>query len=214
MHLSLLPLALLTTTVLADGASILAAMGIITNSTTALDNVVTSFPSGILGITDVIPLLSASAKLLSDIQSGTQVADNSANLTVAEAIGIAGATQTLSTTVNKTLTDVIAAKSRFDTLLIISPTVLLNLKLEKKASDDFGAAVVEKIPEALQGYVFYFILWLGALRSWVLGSCLENSTLQALRLLDGVRADLEYRIATGLLAPIDDSFDEAIAVYE
>jgi hypothetical protein len=85
---------------------------------------------------------------------------------------IAGTTQTLSTTVNKTLTDVIAAKPKFDGLLIVSPVVLLNLKLEKKGSDEFGSAVVEKIPEALQG------------------------------------------IAQSLLAPIDDSFDEAIAVYE
>jgi hypothetical protein len=87
MRLNLLPLALLTVTVLADGASILAAIGTITNSTLALDNVVLSFPSGLLGLADVFPLLTASTKLLSDIHSGTSVAQSSANLTVAEAIG-------------------------------------------------------------------------------------------------------------------------------
>jgi hypothetical protein len=87
MRLSLLPVACLATTVLADGASILAAIGTITNSTLALDNVVSSFPPGLLGLADVFPLLAASTKLLSDIHSGTQVAQGSANLTVAEAIG-------------------------------------------------------------------------------------------------------------------------------
>ena len=73
---------------------------------------------------------------------------------------------------NTTLANVIRTKPKYDTLLIVSPVVLLNLKLEKEATDRFGDAVVGKVPEALQG------------------------------------------IAEGLLAPIDDSFEEAIAVYE
>lgn len=66
----------------------------------------------------------------------------------------------------------VAAKGKFDGLLVVSPVVLLNLGLEKKATDRFGAAVVEKVPEALQG------------------------------------------IAKGLLVPVDESFEEAIAAYK
>jgi hypothetical protein len=97
------------------------------------------------------------------------------------------------------LTDVIAAKPKFDGLVIVSPTTLLNLKLEKKGSDAFGSAVVEKIPEALQGYVFLSFF----------AVVVEIEVLVHV----GTRADF-YRIAQGLLAPIDASFDEAIAVYE
>lgn len=60
------------------------------------------------------------------------------NLTVEEAIGIAGATQSLGAAVNKTLGDVIQAKGKFDRLVVVSPVVGVNLKLERKASGEFG----------------------------------------------------------------------------
>jgi hypothetical protein len=34
--------------------------------------------------------------------------------------------------------------------LIVSPVILLNLKLEKDATDKFAAAVISKVPTALQ----------------------------------------------------------------
>jgi len=172
MQLKFFSLAFLATTVLADGASILAALSQIQNSTIALNQTVSEFQPGLAGLAEVLPLLSASTTLLTDINHATKVASDSANLTDAEAIGVAGATQSLSSAVNSTLENVIKTKPKYDTLLVVSPVVLLNLKLEKDATDKFGDAVVEKVPVGLQG------------------------------------------IAKQLLAPIDDSFEEAIAVYE
>ncbi|TVY87655.1 hypothetical protein LAWI1_G005683, partial [Lachnellula willkommii] len=158
--------------ILASGATILTALSEIQNNTSALNNTVTSFQPGLVGLTEVLPLLSASTALLASINSATAVASSSANLTTDEAISVAGATESLATAVNTTLANVIRTKPKYDTLLIVSPVVLLNLKLEKEATDRFGAAVVAKVPAGLQG------------------------------------------IAENLLVPIDDSFEEAIAVYE
>lgn len=43
-----------------------------------------------------------------------------------------------------------AVKAKFDKLVVISPVVLVNLKLEKQATDRFGAAVVAKVPPQFQ----------------------------------------------------------------
>ncbi|TVY41960.1 hypothetical protein LSUB1_G002437, partial [Lachnellula subtilissima] len=158
--------------ILASGASILTALSSIQNNTIALNNTVSSFRPGLAGLTEILPLLTASTTLLTTINTATSIASSSANLTDAEAISIAGATQSLALAVNSTLTNLIATKPEFDTLLVVSPVVLLNLKLEQEATDRFGDAVVEKVPVGLQG------------------------------------------IAGLLLQPIDESFDEAIAVYE
>jgi hypothetical protein len=172
MQLKFLSLAFMATTVLADGASILDALSQIQNSSIALNNTVSTFQPGLAGLTEIVPLLSASTTLLADINHATSIASSSANLTDLEAIGIAGATQSLASAVNSTLGNVISKKKVFDSLLVVSPVVLLNLKLEKDATDKFGDAVVGKVPVGLQG------------------------------------------IAENLLAPIDNSFEEAIAVYE
>lgn len=87
LHLHLLALLTAASTILADGASILSAISSIANATASLDTTVLSFPPGILGLADVVPLLVASTKLLDTITSGTKVAEGSANLTVAEAVG-------------------------------------------------------------------------------------------------------------------------------
>jgi hypothetical protein len=145
MHLSILSVSLLLTTVLADGASILAAMAKISASTAKLNNTVADFPAGIAGLADVVPLLIDSTTLLHDINSGTKVAQQSANLTNAEVLGVAGATQALVTSVQSVLNTLVAAKPKFDKLLIVSPVVLINLKEEKSATDKFSAAVISKL---------------------------------------------------------------------
>ncbi|KAE8448839.1 hypothetical protein EG329_008841 [Mollisiaceae sp. DMI_Dod_QoI] len=154
MHFALLPLglSLLTAQVLADGASILAAMSKISNATVALNNTLNSFPSNpLLAIGDIAPLLVDSVNLLDDINSGTTIASKSANLTLSETIEVAKATIALGTTVSTTLQNLINAKPKFDKLVVISPVVLVNLKLEKDATDRFGKAVVSKVPSAFQG---------------------------------------------------------------
>lgn len=83
MLLKLFPLALLASTVLADGAAIIAAIYKISNDTVELQDTVGGWGGDLLG---VLPIVAVSTKLLEDINSGTQVAESSANLTLAETI--------------------------------------------------------------------------------------------------------------------------------
>ncbi|KUJ10988.1 uncharacterized protein LY89DRAFT_595743 [Mollisia scopiformis] len=144
-------LAFAATQVLADGAAIVSAIDTISSATTTLNDTVTAFPSNpLLALGDVLPLLTDSTALLNDINSATNTAKSSANLSTAEAFNVAVATLSLQSTVESVLDNIVSAKSRFDKLLIVSPVVLLNLKLEKQATDNFAAAVVSKVPAALQ----------------------------------------------------------------
>jgi hypothetical protein len=153
MRFALLPLclSLLATQVLADGASILAAISDISNATVALNNTLNTFPGNpLLAIGDIAPLLVDSVNLLDDINVGTTVATQSANLTLPETIEVAQATVALSHTVTSTLSNLMRVKTKFDKLVIISPVVLVDLKLEKEATDRFGAAIIAKVPAAFQ----------------------------------------------------------------
>ncbi|KAG4440772.1 hypothetical protein IFR05_003759 [Cadophora sp. M221] len=147
----LLPLTFLVSHVLADGASISAAIDNISAAAAKLNETVAGFPDNpILGLTDIGDLLVDSTAALKSIKQGTKVAEASGNLTVLEAFGLAGKISSLSTTVQSTLDTTVAAKPRFDKLLIVSPIVLLNLKQQRSATVDFGDAVTEKIPVELQ----------------------------------------------------------------
>ena len=141
-----LSLAVLAGTAVADGDSILAAIDLISNDTRGLQAEVNSWDGGLLG---ALPIVVKSTTLLNNINDGTDVAKASAPLTTAEAIRIASATLNLVSTVNETLGTIVATKPKFDELFL-GPVILLNLKLEQSASNDFSRAVVEKVPAALQ----------------------------------------------------------------
>jgi hypothetical protein len=135
----ILPLALLATQVLADGAAIIAAISTVSNATLALNKTVTNFPSNPFDdLFDIPSLLVDSATLLADINDGTKVAGASANLTLTETISLVSATISLASVVESTLKTIVAAKPKFDALLIVSPVLLVNLLLEQKATDAFG----------------------------------------------------------------------------
>ncbi len=86
---SLFPIAFLVTKALADGAAIVAAMTTISDATVKLNNTVSSFPNNpLLDLLDVGPLLSDSVTLLNDINAATSIAQQSANLTLLEAIAL------------------------------------------------------------------------------------------------------------------------------
>ena len=127
MRFNILPLALFASTVVADGAAIVAALGKISNATLALQSAVTQWKGDFLG---VIPIVVASTTLLEDINSGTNTAKSSANLTIAEVLGIAGPTQTLVTDVESSLGAVTAAKKKF-AKLFLAPIIKIDLELEK-----------------------------------------------------------------------------------
>lgn len=127
MRFNILPLALFASTVLADGAAIVAALSEISNATIALQSAVTNWKGDLLG---VLPIVAASTTLLEDINSGTKTAEASANLTIAEVIGIAGPTQTLVSDVQSALSAVTAAKQKF-AKLFLAPIIKIDLELEK-----------------------------------------------------------------------------------
>jgi len=147
MRFSILPVALLATTVVADGASILAAMTKISAATTKLNGTIADFHGGLIGLGETIPILVESTQLLNDIKAGTKTADASAELTVDETIQVSGATSDLVKNVQTSLQTIVDTKHLFDQLLVISPVVLLNLEQEKSATDKFTKAVIAKLPE-------------------------------------------------------------------
>jgi len=129
-----------------EKASIIAAIEKIGKATLALNETVGSWDGGLLG---ALPIVAKSAVLLADIKSGDKVATKSKELTTAEALNLAVATQTLANDVNSTLDTIIAARPKFNDLLL-SPITLLNLDLEQSATKEFSDAVVAKVPTALQ----------------------------------------------------------------
>ncbi|KAG0646314.1 hypothetical protein D0Z07_8154 [Hyphodiscus hymeniophilus] len=146
MLLKLFPFAILASTVLADGAAIIAAMYQISNDTVELQNQVGGWDGDILG---VLPIVGISTKLLSAIDSGTHTAQTSANLTLAEVLSIVGPTTSLVSGVQSALSTVTDAREKFAKLLL-APVIKIDLELEKTATDRFSAAVVKKVPSAFQ----------------------------------------------------------------
>lgn len=140
-------LGLFATSVLADGAAIVAAMDEIAAQNKELGDTVAGWNGGLFG---TLPIVIDSTKLLIKIKEATKVAEDSEPLNAIEAITVAQSTQQLAGGVNTTLTHVVDAKPKFDRFLL-GPVILLTLKQEKSATDDFSAAVIEKVPEALRG---------------------------------------------------------------
>lgn len=147
MRSSIIALSFLLTTVLADGAAIVSSLETITAATISLNTTIAKWPGTLL---TAFPIITESTTLLKDIKSATSVAEASTPLSDLEAFNVAIATLALSSDVNSTLETIIAKKRKFDRLLL-GPIILLNLKLEKDATEEFGAAVVEKVPEGLKG---------------------------------------------------------------
>lgn len=145
----LLPVVALSTSVVADGASIKASMATISDSVTSLNGSVTDFVSSGNPL-KLLPIIIKSTGLLSDINSATDSATASANLTLTETLDVASATLNLAKVVESVLDNIVAGEKRFS-LALVSPIIYLNLQLEKDATDKFAAAVVSKVPESLQG---------------------------------------------------------------
>ncbi|KAF2998351.1 hypothetical protein G7054_g2645 [Neopestalotiopsis clavispora] len=146
LSLSVLALVPLIGTCLADGAAIAEALGVISDDTTALNQTVASWPGDLLG---ALPITIQSTTLLTDINKATGIAEDSAALNDTETLSIAVTTATLITDTNSTLTQIIAAKPKFDKLLL-SPVIYLTLSSQKDASGKLVSAIAEKVPTAYQ----------------------------------------------------------------
>lgn len=124
-------------TCFADGASISAALGVISADTTTLNKTVASWPGDLLG---ALPITIQSTTVLTDINKATSIAQDSAALNDTETLAIAVTTADLITDTNSTLTEIIAAKPKFDKLLL-GPIIYLTLASEKDASGKLSAAI-------------------------------------------------------------------------
>lgn len=137
----------LAATALADGASITAAMTAIKADTTHLGDTVSAWGGDIFG---VLTIAGESLGLLEALKKGSRTASKSAALTQDEALGIASATTELGAQVNRTLEAIIAAKPKFDHLIVVSPVILFNLEAQRKATADFSGKIVAKVPAELK----------------------------------------------------------------
>lgn len=142
----LLPIASLVGFVAADGAAIVAAMTKVAHQSVTLNDTVASWNGDVF---DLLPILIDSTKLLEDIHSATSTAKASANLTINEGFAVAKETTALSSIVKCTLATIVSKKGDF-AHLFLQLAILLELKTEKSATDNFAAAVTEKLPAELQ----------------------------------------------------------------
>ncbi|KAF2771739.1 antigenic cell wall galactomanno protein, partial [Teratosphaeria nubilosa] len=150
---TLFAIGFLATSALADGTAIIAALNTITAASANLNNTVLDlYYAGVLGLLEILPIASAQQTLLNDIHDGTETAQASAELNNLEAIAIYTATQALVASVNETLTSIELTKPKFDSLLLVSPIILQDLQTDKKASDQLSAAIISKVPMALQDF--------------------------------------------------------------
>lgn len=150
----LVPVAL-ATGVIADGAAIVNSLSTIADATIALNSSVNSFAKDGNPL-KLLPIIVKSTSLLNDIKSGTKTAQASGNLTVDETLSVASATLALVSDVETTLSNIVLHKDLFASELV-GPVILLNLDQEKSATDDFSAAVVAKVPAALQAVALNII---------------------------------------------------------
>ncbi|KAM0500826.1 hypothetical protein ACHAP8_004543 [Fusarium lateritium] len=146
MRLSLLPLIAFVGCAFASGDIISTAIDNISNATLALDKSVTNWPQTLVG---TLPITTKSTLLLTAIHDGTLAARKSEALSVDETLQVAKATSELTKDVSATIETIIAAKPKFDKLMV-SPVILLNLKLQRALSADFSEAVLAKVPKDLQ----------------------------------------------------------------
>jgi hypothetical protein len=139
-------LAALLALTLADGAAIITAMQKIQTDTIALKSTIASYTGNPL---TSVKILVQSIKLLKTIEDGTETAQASAELTVNEALTLAVETTKLGTVVQSSL-DTISRKKKTFQKNLLQPVVLITLKQQQEATENFSTAVVEKVPEALR----------------------------------------------------------------
>ncbi|KAK4145960.1 hydrophobic surface binding protein A-domain-containing protein [Dichotomopilus funicola] len=130
----------------ADSPTIVDALTSVNQTTVKFGNVIVNWNGGLLG---TVPVLAESTALLVTVKKGTSIAEHSEPLDNDGALAVAGTTQSLVASVNTTLTTLIEARPKFDKLLL-TPIIVLNLKIQRDATADLSEAIIAKVPEALQ----------------------------------------------------------------
>lgn len=130
----------------ADSPTIVDALTNVNKTTVKFGNVIANWNGGLLGS---VPIVAESTALLVTVKKGESIAEHSEPLDNDGALAVAGTTQSLVTSVNTTLTNLIEARPKFQKLLL-SPVIVLNLKIQRAATAGLSEAIVAKVPEALQ----------------------------------------------------------------
>lgn len=140
---SLLALIALASPVFGDAASISAAFQDIADVALSIKTTVEEWNGGLLG---TFPIITGATNLVTTIQKSTDTVEASEVLSEDEALEIAGSTADLITTTLPTLDTVVAAKPKFDKLLL-GPVIYLSLTVQKSEITKLGEAVTSKLPE-------------------------------------------------------------------
>ncbi|KAI9692119.1 MAG: hypothetical protein M1822_006349 [Bathelium mastoideum] len=125
-----------------DVTTIENALNAINTAAGTLDTDVKAFDGSSAAVTT---LESDSAAVLNAINTGNSQIAPTAAISDTDALTVAGTTQTLITTLNQTISDLIAQKPAFDSAGV-SSTVLSQLQQQNSAATTFGATVVSKVP--------------------------------------------------------------------
>lgn len=143
---SLAAVALLATSVVADGAAIIKSLQTIDKDILALDKAVNKFNGNLF---DTFPILGASNTLNNDLDAGTKTAQKSQQLTNDETFALVTPVNQLSADANVTLTDLINKKPQFEKLFLTG-IIKLVLSDSKKKADAYQQAIIDKVPANFQ----------------------------------------------------------------
>ncbi len=130
-------------TVLADGAAINAALKAVDKDILTLTATLNGFSGDLFA---AIPVLGASLGLKAEIEKATKVANSSQALTSDDAVGLADTVGTIITDATASIDAFIAAKPKFDKLLIVTPIAGGQVKDLKTATAALGVAIIAKVP--------------------------------------------------------------------
>ncbi|KAH7031492.1 hydrophobic surface binding protein A-domain-containing protein [Microdochium trichocladiopsis] len=143
MRFSLVALAALASTVVADLASIQAALNDVSESVTETKAKLDAWKGDLLG---TLPIVAGSAELVITLEINTLKIKKSANLTEDEALQVSETTANLISNTLPVLDELAALRPKFDKLLL-RPVIYLGLLTQKSATLDLSAAVVSKLPD-------------------------------------------------------------------
>jgi hypothetical protein len=132
-----------------DLATFQNAFGAVSRATITFDNGIKALTSA-SDVTAALPdLTSKAAAIVSALSSGTTAVNNSPALSLGDSISLLSLSSTLANNVDTTITDLSNKKSYIDAAGQTS-FVLTQLQNVKAASQTFIAAVVAKVPSAVQ----------------------------------------------------------------
>ncbi|CBF71476.1 hypothetical protein AN6795.2 [Aspergillus nidulans FGSC A4] len=132
-----------------DGAAVIDAVNIVTESMIALNNTVTAYKGGFLGTFTALKIEFQSIALSNDLRDAISTTKSSANFTEEESLNVSGAFLELQPNIDSTLDNIVSKKPQFDNGLLgigsLAFLVRSNLEKQKELAGELGDAVVLKL---------------------------------------------------------------------